>query len=658
LQEAHYIDNIFAKQKNPNYCQMKKFANKLFLTTLFLTTLFSAHFLHAASETEMANVMILWGGIQKFNYEENPDAIVDTLLLGIMQKAAPIITAKRTLYNLVARRKKFLAESKKDGTIEKTILEEMNRWSAIVEAKKRGEITGLWATSMNLKQNIMWKVIELGISLDSNIRASSNYMMTIPTLSEDCIELYHNTSENLFLLLPTEFKEYKNKNFFNFENLTQTSFEELEKNLEEGIINPWVKSRFELPNLNDLQNTFTKNNNIPSWNIYLMGHGSEGSIAHFSLDQFRKLLIFFNRDIQTNLLYYLTCYGGGSHLEEPFVENLRITDPLFKKMTPQYIIVSGATTDSSALRNTILKTTIFADYHDQALKTEIIEDFAPYINQGIVNFNPSNFIGFFNGLKNFFKNETDQKNQINSILSNLYEKEYSSIPSIRFPHSPFYRATEVDKDVEILTYVKEAAHELENNPIVLENKKCFLVYPPIVRVPVKIKGPEPTLILSMQTGPSLTYFEEIDTKNSINLKDFFLSEKFDFSVPKYFAIKKSSVSNNNILLKITGKTVYAIVSSNSDPKVNRVVYINSEGTREHPLSEEQAQLERNKMFKEFKDLQKDYTKAYREITYGEILKKEVYYDDFHTLETNRIHRIRKNKIWHRRERRSPNKKKN
>ncbi len=53
------------------------------------------------------------------------------------------------------------------------------------------------------------------------------------------------------------------------------------------------------------------------WNVYLMGHGLPGIIAHFPTDEFRELLIFLTTR-NLNALVYGTCFGAGENLKQPY----------------------------------------------------------------------------------------------------------------------------------------------------------------------------------------------------------------------------------------------------------------------------------------------------------------------------------------------------
>lgn len=55
---------------------------------------------------------------------------------------------------------------------------------------------------------------------------------------------------------------------------------------------------------------------IPSWALFITGHGLiRYAVAHLSIEQFKKFLLFLDEKINTRLLYYSTCYAAGSTAE-------------------------------------------------------------------------------------------------------------------------------------------------------------------------------------------------------------------------------------------------------------------------------------------------------------------------------------------------------
>jgi len=82
-------------------------------------------------------------------------------------------------------------------------------------------------------------------------------------------------------------------------------------------------------------------NNKDKWVIYLSGHGHPKSskqganIAGIKADEFSELLLLFHTRMNVQLLVYSSCYGGGVHSVEPFMDNVF-----------NYPIISAALTDA------------------------------------------------------------------------------------------------------------------------------------------------------------------------------------------------------------------------------------------------------------------------------------------------------------------------
>lgn len=101
-------------------------------------------------------------------------------------------------------------------------------------------------------------------------------------------------------------------------------------------LNYQIDARFELFDEQDMTKYADKKSNVVAslqkllenkqdrYVIYLTGHGHPKSaqqganIAGLKIDEFRKLLDYFNTSMQVKLLLYSSCYGGGVHTIEPY----------------------------------------------------------------------------------------------------------------------------------------------------------------------------------------------------------------------------------------------------------------------------------------------------------------------------------------------------
>lgn len=84
------------------------------------------------------------------------------------------------------------------------------------------------------------------------------------------------------------------------------------------------------------------NSNIPSWSLYLTGHGKiHKTIANLLITDFNKVLLFLGIKIHTALLYYSSCYAAGINsvlLHKDVVNSV--------EQTYTFTIITGAIAES------------------------------------------------------------------------------------------------------------------------------------------------------------------------------------------------------------------------------------------------------------------------------------------------------------------------
>jgi len=306
-------------------------------------------------------------------------------------------------------------------------------------------------------------------------------------------------------------------------------------------------------------------------------------ITGFKLADFRDLLLFFNNQLKTNLLYYYTCFGGGYHLSAPYFKNIQsIHKQNLKKINAldlNYTVIAAVTTDvgvaiyrSTTFLNNPDNLFLMNKLYNQTWKNKIFEGFPVH----------NDFLGFFKATNNFYKNKKITKKRqdpFNVILShtlfNPKLREFKEvrhgllilnpIPSIRFPHSSFFTVPKLGEDIDIINYVKAKQIELEKKPIILR-KEIALIYPFILPINIIIQrndNKELPIIISMGQGPSIQFISRIETQNSLNE---LLSKSFwstPYAVPKYFVIKKLITQNKNKSLNIFQNIVIRVYKDNN-----------------------------------------------------------------------------------------------
>jgi hypothetical protein len=86
-----------------------------------------------------------------------------------------------------------------------------------------------------------------------------------------------------------------------------------------------------------------KDKHIPSWTMYVSGHGSMGTaIVYLPVSQFKNFLNFLEYEIQTTLLYYWSCYAAGITSKELYKEVKNGID-----RTYPFAVITQAITDAA-----------------------------------------------------------------------------------------------------------------------------------------------------------------------------------------------------------------------------------------------------------------------------------------------------------------------
>jgi len=179
-------------------------------------------------------------------------------------------------------------------------------------------------------------------------------------------------NDSLYLLLPQNYLQEKNvtkKDVTMFDEkgpLTETEYrlgfkvnhmptvisvESIQCSGNHGFADYFMQSVWDT--INNKSSVFVTNEeyrevkkyDIPTWSVYITGHGSvNNAIAHLSIVQFKEFLDFLQRKVVTKLLYYVACYGAGVNNEL-----------LYKDVeagihtTYSYPIITHALTDASTV---------------------------------------------------------------------------------------------------------------------------------------------------------------------------------------------------------------------------------------------------------------------------------------------------------------------
>jgi len=178
--------------------------------------------------------------------------------------------------------------------------------------------------------------------------------------------------------------------------------------------------------IDSLENIFCKksdykhaNINIPEWFIYINGHGSINySIAHLSLDGFKRFLNFLERTIIMRLLVVVSCQVAG-------VNSNKIYGEMKLATAKQYlfpIIIQGLN-DVSAL-NGIPSVDCRVWKRDKIIKLKIHNDFL-----------------------NFIKKAKTLDGNYSEIISPIWDHSIENTPQIKLPGIEWFSVIDADKRV-------------------------------------------------------------------------------------------------------------------------------------------------------------------------------------------------------------------
>lgn len=103
---------------------------------------------------------------------------------------------------------------------------------------------------------------------------------------------------------------------------------------ERDLLKHSDKKSYPVASLEKLLSVHTKDR----WIVYATGHGHPQShkqganIAGLKIDEFKKMLLYLHEQVQTKLLVYSSCYGGGVHTIEPYA-NIQLNYPVIVTAT-------------------------------------------------------------------------------------------------------------------------------------------------------------------------------------------------------------------------------------------------------------------------------------------------------------------------------------
>jgi len=439
-------------------------------------------------------------------------------------------------------------------------------------------ITGELAVACCQAQN---PIITLGYSLRVLLdwQQNDDDLKNAPLISDEIWNYYKVQNSDFYLLIP---KEYSRETYYNFRPLNfkldhydldpyealigfkintesilkKVTADEIKKTVNLDSYNQTIK-------IEPLFNIFVHGQDdfLRLWNIYLTGHGAapkklsdvsdktysnfvkevdikNARICNLSIEEFRKLISFFNEKIRVNFFYYVSCYAGGYNRILPYITNIiNSRGNITSNNKPKFTIATNSTTDAVV--------PIFFNLSKQCVKkpNQIEKGYFDYLTFFDQLYQLSS------GIKSTIFNDEELKKILAPISfmakSPTDATPLESLPQVMSPETEIFRVVPLENDIEIISNVSLNKNILEKKPINSENKRAILIYPQDVPIEINIKCKtfdNFPIIISMTPGIGLTKFESLNMNTS--LTNLIKSLTYGKSVfEKYFYIKKLNIIN-------------------------------------------------------------------------------------------------------------------
>ncbi len=298
--------------------------------------------------------------------------------------------------------------------------------------------------------------------------------------------------------------------------------------------------------------TFEKlfNSTKDRWVIYMSGHGhpkngpQSAHIAGVSIEDFRSLLLFFNEQMQIQVLVYSTCYGGGVHTVEPY-----------EQLSLRYPVMVTALTDAPTFAFGLFEGTKLPPYdaHFKLYPTDVQK------GKGLLPYSMQNYAAFF---KRAWKGLFDI--HLIQYISQFFQCNYGlchvqkieNFPLIRYPFALVFRPVHDTMLIQLVQPVTNSNGLTSSKPLLLYVKKIK-----------KIKIDRSVPIISMIPGPA---DHEISELIAVQLPfSKLLMEAFlfldDVQPYKNFMLKKVWCKND--LIPATKSNVFDRVMVISQPEL-------------------------------------------------------------------------------------------
>jgi hypothetical protein len=239
---------------------------------------------------------------------------------------------------------------------------------------------------------------------------------------------------------------------------------------------------------------------LNSWDIFLFGHGLSsqtglGLIAGMSIPSFESLLDFLNKNILTRTLYYMTCHAGGKNLKTPYEYKAGSVKEEQQEKDLNFIIIAGTTFDL-----------------EMGFTKSLNEDFG--------------FGSYFKDLNDYFAGNKNKS--LAAIIQQIkigpmrfsFENTNNvlQVPTIRFPHTAWFKVTDIDKRITMLnnSAIMRAVNTGKNQITIPTQTNLVVLDARYVPISLIIDGPKMPLFIPHDVHQAPYFFKAITAPN-INL---------------------------------------------------------------------------------------------------------------------------------------------
>lgn len=270
---------------------------------------------------------------------------------------------------------------------------------------------------------------------------------------------------------------------------------------------------------------------IPTWGIYMKGHGKmRESIAGIPLEDFKKVLAFFSGSINTALLIYQSCYAAGLNTEIIFK-----TETATLQQNYPFPIITQAITDAPVMELSTRVAII-----NSKLGIESFTDLASFVAA-------------------ITTNSFSDYRKITEYLFPLLPKEeislprWANVPQIKLPGIEWFSVLASQKDIVAIGRTL-AQSRAPSQPFSIQfffktDPKALLIYAPTVPFEIILDGKNLEAIISMIPSDAIHIFEKISTKKSVSeVVALFGQSIYMLDARKVFLIKQLNDAHKNVVI--------------------------------------------------------------------------------------------------------------